>query len=83
MYDLIVNNWISIKFVIVLRGVLRVVSVKGQVFMFGCFEQDDSFEGKIFLWMYDIDRNEWKFCCKIFYVLGKFGFLFFVRILMD
>lgn len=83
MYDPTANNWISIKSAIVPRGVSRAVSVKGQVFMLGCFEQDDSLEGKISLWMYDIDRNEWKPCCKTPYVLGKLGLLSPVRIPMD
>ena len=62
------------------RGFSRAVSVKGQVFVLGCFEQDDSLEGVTSLWMYDVDQNEWKPCCKPPFVLDKPGLLSPLRI---
>lgn len=83
MYDPTANNWISINSAIAPRGVSRAVSVKGQVFVFGCFEQDDSLEGETSLWMYDIDRNEWKPCCKPPHVWDELGLLSPLRIPLD
>ena len=83
MYDPTANSWISINSAIAPRGVSRAVSVKGQVFVFGCFEQDDSLEGETSLWMYDIDRNEWKPCCKPPHVWDELGLLSPLRIPLD
>ena len=80
MYDPTANNWININSAIAPRGFSRAVSVKGQVFVLGCFEQDDSLEGVTSLWMYDVDRNEWKPCCKPPFVLDKHGLLSPLRI---
>ena len=80
MYDPTANNWININSAIAPRGFSRAVSVKGQVFVLGCFEQDDSLEGVTSLWMYDVDQNEWKPCCKPPFVLDKPGLLSPLRI---
>ena len=83
MYDPTANNWIIINSAIAPRGVSRAVSIKGQVFVLGCFEQDDSLEGVTSLWMYDIDRNEWKPCSEPPYILDELGLLSPLRIPFD
>ena len=80
MYDPAANNWISIYSAIAPRGLSRAVSVKGQIFVLGCFEQDDSLEGRTSLWIYNVDRNEWKPCCKPRFVLGKLGLMSLLRL---
>ena len=83
MYDPTANIWISINSAIAPRGFSRAVSVKGQVFMLGCFEQDDSLEGMTSLWMYDIDQNEWKRFCNPPYVFNELGLLSSLRMPFD
>ena len=80
VYDPTANNWISINSAIAPRGFSRAVSIKGQIFVLGCFGQDNSLEAVTSLWMYDVDRNEWKPCRKPRFVLGKLGLLSLLRI---
>ena len=83
MYDPTVNYWSRIHSAIAPRGFSRAVSVKGQIFVLGCFAQDDSLEGLISLWMYDVDGNEWKPCCTPPFVLDKLALLSPFRIPFD
>ena len=58
MYDPVTDMWSSIANSVTPRGYTSAVSFKGNIFVFGDFEEDKSLQ------IYDTVTSEWKFCTK-------------------
>ena len=60
MYDPALNTWSSMESVGAPKVTLGAVSIKGDVFVIGIWNIDNSL--KSFIKIYDVDRNEWRAC---------------------